>query len=46
MAIALFGSAHGYSSPVFSHGARHARSPQFGGLFGGCSGNCNRQKYK
>merc|ERR1712223_2243937 len=46
LAVALFNTVSSSSSPIFSHGARHARSPQFGGLLGECNGKCNRQGYK
>ena len=46
VAVALFSAVNGYSSPIMPHGARHARSPQLGGLFGGCRGKCNQQGYR
>merc|ERR1712150_458251 len=46
IAVVIVGVVNCRSAPISAHGARHARSPQFGleNLFR-CTGNCNRQGY-
>merc|ERR1712110_1050011 len=44
IATVVVGAVKGGSAPIYGSHSRHVRSPLFG-LFGGCSGNCNRGKY-